>query len=296
MDENTYNKVLLSPDYTEDDDDFDDDDDDIEIDDLEDEGASETLLDSYLKEEKKEEKEPVASPFENTTPSWNTNNNNSGSNNFWGVSGGNKSNNFQYTYPQPQQKPSSGPNWGSSFGNSGGSIWQQSRPGVQQGEITIDRNKEIIVCDFLDVIAQTCESDGKPGLLPRDIYDLVPRLNVWSMIKAFNPKQVYGLFPNNLIPNTNGADGWKVTLNYYCCSLSAFLRLPFKNCQMLVQSKIGQSKEDLIIRAITNLNLDKKKMLYIGIYSGIYYGQSNEDALAAQRCGIDYIDLNQLLK
>ena len=50
MDENTYNKVLLSPDYTEDDDDFDDDDDDIEIDDLEDEGASETLLDSYLKE------------------------------------------------------------------------------------------------------------------------------------------------------------------------------------------------------------------------------------------------------
>ena len=58
MDENTYNKVLLSPDYTEDDD-FDDDDDDIEIDDLEDEGASETLLDSYLKEEKKEESESV---------------------------------------------------------------------------------------------------------------------------------------------------------------------------------------------------------------------------------------------
>ena len=33
MDENTYNKVLLSPDYTEDDDDLDDDDDIENLDD-----------------------------------------------------------------------------------------------------------------------------------------------------------------------------------------------------------------------------------------------------------------------
>lgn len=295
MEEATDNKILLTPDY---DNDLDDDDDDIEFDDLEDEGASETLLDSYLgkseeKEEEKEEEKPViTTPFGNSTPTpnWNT-----GSSGFWG---NNKSQNQAppYAYSQPQQKPSTGPSWGSAFSQPN-NIWgQQSRPGNTQNEFTIDRSKEIIVCDFLDVIAQTCESDGKPGLLPRDIYDLVPRLNVWSMIKAFNPKYVYGLFPSNLIPNTNGADGWKVTLNYYCCSLSAFLRLPFKNCQMLVQSRIGQSKEELILRAIRNLCLNKSTMLYIGIYSGLYYGQSNEDALAAERCGIDYMDLNQLLK
>jgi hypothetical protein len=296
MEEATDNKILLTPDY---DNDLDDDDDDIEFDDLEDEGASETLLDSYLgkseneDEEKEEEKPVITTPFGNSTPtpSWNT----GGSSGFWG---NNKSQNQAppYAYSQPQQKPSTGPSWGSAFSQPN-SIWgQQSRPGNTQNEFTIDRSKEIIVCDFLDVIAQTCESDGKPGLLPRDIYDLVPRLNVWSMIKAFNPKYVYGLFPSNLIPNTNGADGWKVTLNYYCCSLSAFLRLPFKNCQMLVQSRIGQSKEELILRAIRNLCLNKSTMLYIGIYSGLYYGQSNEDALAAERCGIDYMDLNQLLK
>jgi len=295
MEEATDNKILLTPDY---DNDLEDDDDDIEFDDLEDEGASETLLDSYLgkpeeKEDEKEEEKPViTTPFGNSTPtpSWNT----GGSSGFWG----NKSQNQAppYAYSQPQQKPSTGQSWGSAFSQPN-SIWgQQSRPGNVQNEFTIDRSKEIIVCDFLDVIAQTCESDGKPGLLPRDIYDLVPRLNVWSMIKAFNPKYVYGLFPSNLIPNTNGADGWKVTLNYYCCSLSAFLRLPFKNCQMLVQSRIGQSKEELILRAIRNLCLNKNTMLYIGIYSGLYYGQSNEDALAAERCGIDYMDLNQLLK
>lgn len=287
MEETTDNKVLLSPDY---DDDLEDDD-DIDFDDLEDEGANETLLDSFLKEETQKEKEekPVASPFVNNTPNWN-NGGNSGVSNFW-----NKDTFQPYAYPQPQQKQNTGPNWGN-FSQPSGTIWGQQNNRQGNNDIVIDRNKDIIVCDFLDVIAQTCESDGKPGLLPRDIYDLIPRLNVWSMIKAFNPRYVYGLFPNNLIPNTNGAHGWKVTLNYYCCSLSAFLRLPFENCQMLVQSKIGQSKEELIMNAIMELQLDKRKMLYIGIYSGIYYGQSNEDALAAERCGIDYMDLNQLLK
>ena len=282
------NKILLQPDYEKDIDDDDVDDDDIDFDDLEDEGSSETILDSYLKtDEKKEEEKPVmTSPFSGN-PSWLSNNDNKGNNN---------SGQFQYAYSQPQQKPATTPTWGSGFSQPS-SIWGSSRPAIPtQQQIEIDRGKDIIICDFLDVITQTCESDGKPGLLPRDIYDLVPRLNVWSMIKAFNPKYVYGLFPSNLIPNTNGAEGWKVTLNYFCNALSAFLRLPYENCQMLVQSKIGQPKEDLIKRAISALHLDRKKMLYIGIYSGLYYGQSNEDALAAKNCGIDYMDLNQLLK
>jgi hypothetical protein len=251
-----------------------------------DESEEEELLD-YLhelnkeenkKENKKEEENTVtSSPFPTTssTPSWsgwgNNNQNNGGS--FW-------SNNNQ-------QNKSSWGSWGSSFGQTSSQQGQKEQ---------INRNKKVIFCDFLDCIVETYQSNGQSGLLPRDIYDLKPRFDVWAKLAAFNPERIYIMVPRNLLPSTNGPDAWTMTLNYFCCSLSAFIRAPFNCCQILVQQVLGQPKET-IIQSIINFPefpVKKEEIVCIGIYSG-ENGQSNRDILAAQICDLDYIDLNKLI-
>lgn len=223
------------------------------------------------------------------------------------------------TPPQPQTTPWSPPSFGSTpaapggpiFGggnsggsawgsgsqrtpwNSGGSIWGGTQKSTEQTQI--NREKKIIFCDLLDCVVETWDSQGKPGYLPRDIYDLKPRFEVWSKIQAFNPSMVYIMIPINLIPNTNGAQGWIKTLEYFCCGLAAYLRIPDSNCTILAQAAIGQPKEDLIRSILSGpSSIRKTDVIYIGIYSGLA-GQSNRDQFAAQVCGIDYVDLGILL-
>lgn len=176
----------------------------------------------------------------------------------------------------------------------GGSIWGSGNNTNNQKE-QINRDKQIIFCDFLDCIVETYDSQGRPGYLPRDIYDLRPRFEVWQRIAAFNPKQVYPMIPVNLIPNTTGDVGWIKTLEYFCCALGAFLQLSPGSCRILAQTVIGQPKESLISSVLNSgMAIRKEDVIYIGIYSGLA-GQSNKDQVAAQRCGIDYVDLGILL-
>jgi hypothetical protein len=273
-------KTYIPPDY---DSPREDDDDDSEIGEVleEDEGKIESEIDEINSKEE-ESKKMTTTPFgtpvssQPTTPSWNP-----------------------PTFGQPQSSPFGGGSTGSSpwssrtpsWGQGGSSIWQQKPEEKRE----IDRKKKIIFCDFLDCIVETWDSQGRPGYLPRDIYDLKPRFEVWGKIQAFNPEQVYSMIPINLIPNTNGAAGWIKTLEYYCCCLSSWLRIPYDNCKILAQTAIGQPKEDLIQSILNGPgHVDKKDVIYVGIYSGLS-GQSNKDQLAASNCDIDYVDLGILL-
>ena len=275
---NAEEKQYIPPDYDASPTDEDEDDIDEAIVDSEDEGKTEEIIDSI---NKSEEKKVVTSPFggNNTpsnTPSWSAPSFGSGSPTFGG--GTNPG-----TSPWNNRTP---------WGQSQSPIWSG---GQKTEKEEINRTKKVIFCDFLDCIVETWDSQGRPGYLPRDIYDLKPRFEVWGKIQAFNPEVVYSMIPINLIPNTNGAAGWLKTLEYYCCCLSSWLRVPYSNCKILAQTTIGQPKEDLINSIIMGPNrIDKKDAIYIGIYSGLS-GQSNRDQLAAQNCGIDYVDLGILL-
>ena len=284
-------KTYIPPDYSEEPSDSeypreedDDDDDDIDDDSSDiDEGKEETEQDKLLGGENKEMvtgqgSNPFSSPVQNNnTPSWGAPS--------WGSTGGSA------------WKPTTPSIWGNP-GNSGGYGQGSTSPWGQSGQKTeLNREKKVIFCDFLDCIVETWQSNGQPGLLPRDIYDLKPKFEVWDKIRAFGPERVYAIIPKNLLSSsTNGAHGWEETLNYFCCSLSAYLRKPFPVCQILSQSVIGQQKEELIMSALENNRkpIPKEVAILIGINSGLY-GMSNADKIAAQICGIDYIDLNELL-
>lgn len=280
-------KQFIPPDYSEDpeeDKELEDDFDDEESITSYDESEEEELLD-YLhgsdkqeKEEEKDEKENntmTSTPFSTTpsTPSWG-----------WGSSS--QQNNGGSFWSNSQQNKSS---WGGFSGSFGSSTQQGQRE-------QINRNKKVIFCDFLDCVVETWQSNGQSGLLPRDIYDLKPRFEVWAKLAAFNPEKIYIMVPRNLLPSTNGPDAWTMTLNYFCCSLSAFIRVPFNCCQILVQQILGQPKEAVIqsIISLPDFPVKKEDMICIGIYSG-ENGQSNRDILAANICGLDYVDLNKLI-
>lgn len=284
---NDEEKQFIPPDYSPADpeEEIDDSDDEVSITPF-DESEEEELLD-YLngtdkKEERKEDVKPkeentimTSSPFSTTpsTPSWG-----------WGSNNNNQNNGGSFWSNSQQSKPTWG-GFGSSFGQTS----------TQQKE-QINRNKKVIFCDFLDCIVETYQSNGQSGLLPRDIYDLKPRFEVWAKLAAFNPERIYIIVPRNLLPSTNGPDAWTVTLDYFCCSLSAFIRVPRYCCQILVQQLLGQPKESIIQTIINmpNFPVKKEEIISIGIYSG-ENGQSNRDILAAQICGIDYVDLNRLI-
>lgn len=188
------------------------------------------------------------------------------------------------------QRPQNQSPWGS---QPSASPWGSSTS-IGGQKIQINRSKKIIFCDFIDGAVEAYGANGKPGLRPRDIYDLHPRFEVWDKLAAFNPERIYFTIPASLIPESaNGINAWNVTLSYFCCSISSYLRLPFDSCQILKQNHVGQSK-DSVFKAILDQGISPEDAVVIGIYSG-GAGLSDVDQVAANNCGIDYIDLNTLL-
>lgn len=194
---------------------------------------------------------------------------------------------------ETSNKPSFGSSggWGTSSNNN---LWGSSSNISSSDKKTIDRSKKVIICDLLDCLIETVQSDGRPGLLPRGIYDIKLRFDVWSKIGCFNPDRIYALIPRSFLAiSPSGTDSVGILTTYIMCALADFLRIPFRNCIGVTQNVIGLRK-DLMIAPILG-DIPKEKILFIGLESGLS-GQSDRDKVAAEACGVDYIDLNDLLQ
>jgi hypothetical protein len=203
--------------------------------------------------------------------------NNKQETNWWG-SGGN-------------QQSGGAAGWWNSGSGSGGASWGTPRPGSQDGK-PINRDKKVIFIDFFDGLMETYQSNGVAGFLPRAVYDLKPRFEVWTKIAAFNPSYVFGIVQKEFLNDINGIEGWTMVLEGWCCCLSSFLRKQYGCAQILMSTSIYQPKDWVIKNVLENLK--REDCIYIGLQSGLY-NQSNQDLITAQNCGIDYVDLNQLL-
>lgn len=200
--------------------------------------------------------------------------------------------------PQPwnQVKPNTSSPSYSSLGGTDNTGMAFKGTGTIMGNnaVEIDRSKKIIVCDFLDCIVETLSSNGVPGLIPRDIYDLKPKFDAWNKLSAFNPEGIVVLVPINLIPETNGfKENWLLTIDYFCASLCSFLRIPFGSCTAATYDP-GISKTETLGCVVDSMGIDKKDIVNIGIYSGVN-GQSNRDKVAADIVGVTYVDLVDLI-
>ena len=284
---NNLEKTYLTPNY---DDDFDD----VDFDEDIDEDGEDEVVENFLDKQKNltdnsNKMTTAGSNFGSpSSPAWGSNSNNSSP---WN----NPSTPSSPVWGTPQNNA-----WGSSnnWGNSSGSSWG-SRPTSGWGNTgnnwsgslgekkEINRNKRIIFCDVLDCLVETYQSCGKPGLLPRGIYDIKFRFDVWDKLACFNPEKIYAMVPKSLL-NSSNESSWIVLLEYIVCSLSEYLRSPYQVCQILLQTEIGQPKEETMFGVLRGLNKDE--VIHLGVNSGLF-GQNNKDQVAAIKCGIDYIDL-----
>jgi len=285
----THEDELLPPDYTGHPEDDCPDDDIIEESD--EEARIEQLLNEQSIEEKKQMSNGNGTPF-TTSPSFSPSFGNSGNN------GGSA----PWERAQQQSTPSWGNSWGTgtSFGSSSNPWNNQSNSnnrqqvGNNQNSPTINtKEKSIIICDAFDCLVETYESNGKPGFLPRAVFDLRPRFDVWEKLASFNPRKIYIIFPSEqLIPSLGDKGASKIVLDYLVLCVSTYLRIPHSECRVLHQKNQYDSKTRLLASIVTGGNKDN--FVYVGVNSG-RYGLSNRDLSAAREIGIDYIDVFNLL-
>lgn len=287
----------LEPDYSdydEDDDvldDFPDDEEGIEIERMLDEQnnlVEELDLKIELDDRRDQRKEESmsSSPFPSSAPSWS-----------------------QEKAPWDQNKPNQSPGWGSSspfgggssnpWGGGGTSIWNQPKQQTPQpvnNPIGGPFGKKAVVCDVLDCLYESWESGGKPNILPRGIFDLKPKFDVWDRIASFNPQKLYIIFPAaELVPGL-GSDraALQITLDYISQCVSTYIRIPRSNCVVLQQMRQFLPKETSLKCAMSDWkNVDD--MVYIGVHSG-RWGLSSRDIEAARNLNISYIDIYKLLE
>lgn len=260
-----------------------------------DEGDEEEKVNEVFNEQDKFNKKIMQqTPFGQPVNNWGTSNNGQSS---WGntttpgSSWGNTTSQQQFPW---QRNPS--PSWGTSSGSSwgGGYSSPQNNSWGSNEKREINRQKKVIFCDVLDCLIETFQSNGKPGLLPRGIYDVRLRFEVWDKLACFNPEKIYAIIPSSLLSSSNGSDSWRVLLDYIICALSEYLRVPYTNCQIIIQSQLGQTKDTVISSVLKDLTYDRDDIIHIGLNSGLY-GQSDRDLLTSKNLGIDYLDLGQLL-
>lgn len=283
--------AYIPPDYTS------DPEDDSLLEDItdQDEGQVEMYLDeqnAYNKTLDKKEETMATTPFGgSTTAPWETNNPQpTSSTPSWGGSG----------WGVPARPATTQP-WGGTGGNvwGGGSGWGAPKPSSSPSpttESTINsRPKRVVICDALDCLVESYDSAGKPGLIPRAIFDLKPKFDVWEKLASFNPERLYIIFPSGeLIPSFGRPDTAKVSLEYLAHSVSTYLRIPRANCVILKQMTQNLPKDRTLMSVIKDWPA-KEDIVYIGIHSG-RWGLSARDITAARAVGIDYIDLYNLLK
>ena len=228
----------------------------------------------------------MSSPFGNTGSSWGNNSNGKAP---W-------EQNNQNNKPSWQQN--SGSSWGSSSGGWSGSSWGQKKEDPKPVTTTITsgggNRKKVVICDALDCLYESWESNGRPNILPRAIFDLKPKFEVWDKIASFNPQKIYVIFPaGELVPSFGNRESAEVALEYIAQSVSTYLRIPRRCCVILKQMQQGLPKEKTLMGAVKDWK-NAADMVYIGICSG-RWGLSSRDMDASHECGIDYIDMYNLL-
>lgn len=232
----------------------------------------------------------------------------------------------QFTRSAPWERPSTFQSinpWGSSWGQprqqTTNSNVKDRRNYNQSGTNRIPRKKKIIFVDLLDILIESesavIESNQntstfsssnnymRTGIMPRGLYDIRLKLEVFSKIMAFSPDYVFCITNQDRMEQSK-RDAWEVMVKYVMYSLADYLKLPSSNCRCL--TRIGFSRNDpdvkpnpgLIKKALGTLPVGYKykrsDLVVIGANSG-YANQSDIDREMARRIKVDYIDIQDLL-
>lgn len=227
----------------------------------------------------------------------------------------------QTTWPprptfQPQQQSRI---WSNPFPQSNQPTYsprQDQRNYTQRNEERIDRRKKILFVDLLDILIESesaFNSDPnnfnpnnnykRIGVMPRGLYDIRLKLEVWSKLAAYSPDYIFCL-TNQPGMSKERLEAWNVMVKYVMHSLAEYVRLPYENCKCL--TKFGFSREDPNVKPRLGLmktalksvpksfRYTRDDLVVIGSNSG-YSNQGDQDRIMAQLAKVDYVDVWDLL-
>jgi hypothetical protein len=249
---------------------------------------------------------------DNLQESNNTNNNFNMSNSFgstppWSSGSGNNTNSTPWsnnnTSSTPWQNNSnswkpSGNSWGTWGSNN--STWNSSNNNQinQAADETSKKvgHRDVVIIDALDGLVESYMSDGKPNVVPRAIYDMKFKFDIWDRVAALSPRVVCIILPaEKSVPSLGNSASASAAMEYLASSLSVYLKIPRENCIVFRQMNQTQLKDNVIKAAINTTRVRKRnQIIYLGVYCGDW-GLSTADLDAANRCKVDCISIYKLL-
>lgn len=189
----------------------------------------------------------------------------------------------------------------------------------QTNQNVIPRKKKIIFCDLIDVLIESesavresgttqgyitgSNNYKKTGVMPRGLYDVRLKTEVWSKLAAFGADYVFCV-TNQPQKSDEELRTWKVMTDYIMYALADYLNLPHQNCRCL--TKLGFDRTSLDVKPGTGLlkkalqtlpaeyRYTRDDLVIIGMNSG-YQNQPDIDRRMAKRAKIEYIDVLDLL-
>jgi hypothetical protein len=241
-----------------------------------------------------------------------TNNNFNMSNSFgstppWSSGSGNNTNSTPWsnnnTSSTPWQNNSnswkpSGNSWGTWGSNN--STWNSSNNNQinQAADETSKKvgHRDVVIIDALDGLVESYMSDGKPNVVPRAIYDMKFKFDIWDRVAALSPRVVCIILPaEKSVPSLGNSASASAAMEYLASSLSVYLKIPRENCIVFRQMNQTQLKDNVIKAAINTTRVRKRnQIIYLGVYCGDW-GLSTADLDAANRCKVDCISIYKLL-
>lgn len=211
---------------------------------------------------------------------WQSAGNSSSNNNAWGA------------WNKGSNSNQSNSAWGN-FGQHGNNKNQQQPEPAYSIDDDPRHKKNILVVDLLDCLYESWEANMRPDVMPRGIFDLRPKFEIWDRLAAFSPKQILIILPPlELIPSFG--NGMDAVTSYVTMSLSNYLRIPHQQCVILRRSHSRIPKVE-VLSTVLNRYHNKEEILYVGVHSG-KWGLSSEDLIAAKSCNISFTDIYDLLE
>ena len=154
--------------------------------------------------------------------------------------------------------------------------------------------KSFVVTNFLDCLYESSDSRGRPRIFPRGIYDLIPKLDIWSRIGSFGLTTLGILVSDKDLKRlVEDSTSSTVLLNYVSLCLSSYLRIPKENILFIRYTDETSPRADILMKVLDNLKIPQQNTIFIGICTG-RWGLSNRDICSAREAGMDYIDVYNL--
>ena len=155
------------------------------------------------------------------------------------------------------------------------------------GKIRLPRDRDTAIIDMIDGAVESLQSKGRKGMMPRGLYDVRLRFDLWDFLMNSGAKYIVLSCPNTMEPRR-----WMPLYEYVISCMADYMSVPRENFVLAVPRYYGQEKNDLLIDQLKNdWHIIKNRAILIGQKGGGAY-ESDDDMRLSKILGIPFYQIN----